>query len=78
MFITQFQVNILLVIYFLLFLSSILILIYTARLSFQEKIIRLLIAILLPFLGIAIVLVEAFVGYIKKNRIAPDKKAQVV
>jgi hypothetical protein len=68
MFITEYQLKGAAIFYLALLFACVLIVIYSRRYSFQEKILRLIIAILLPILGIGLVLIESTISFIKKIR----------
>ncbi|SKC82058.1 hypothetical protein [Ohtaekwangia koreensis] len=64
MFITENQIRTIATLYVLAFIASILIIVYTRRLSMKDKILRLIVTVLIPVLGILIVTIEALFNFI--------------
>lgn len=65
MWITENEVRTAIVIYSLLFIVSVLASIYSKQLAFKDKILRIILIIFLPFIGIAITLIEGIVHLVK-------------
>jgi positive regulator of sigma E activity len=68
MFITEFQAKGVLIAYMILLVLCIVVILYAKRISFQEKLIRLLAAIFLPIIGVSIVLVESLLSFLKERK----------
>jgi fructose-specific phosphotransferase system IIC component len=66
MFITESQIKVIATLYVLAFIASILIIVYTRRLSIKDKILRLIVTVLIPVLGILIVTIEALLNFISR------------
>ena len=68
MFITEFQAKGVLITYMILLILCIVVILYAKRISFQEKLIRLLVAVFLPIIGVSIVLIESIISFVKERK----------
>jgi hypothetical protein len=66
MFVTDSEVKLFFTIYLILFCISILLIVYTDRYASKDKIIRLLVAVFIPVLGIALIILEGFITLLRK------------
>lgn len=64
MFVTEYQIKAIATLYVLAFIASILIIVYAKRLSMKDKILRLIVTVLIPVVGILIVTIEALLNFV--------------
>lgn len=67
MWITENEVKVVVSIYLLLLIGSILLSLYSNHLSFKGRIIRIILIVLLPIIGIAISLLEGIIRYVRSK-----------
>jgi hypothetical protein len=67
MWITENEVRTIVVIYLLLLIAAILVAIYSKHFSFKEKILRIILIVFIPIIGVGISLIEGFINFIKSK-----------